>query len=216
MLYLTGSLNATFDQNVLNAVAADQTSVIVYVGDPNGQEDFINYYKMAVATVLLPSYEAMAADIEGTPEEFLQRYTDGIMKNEAATYFIATMMTAIYRGKNVVLFFPLTAADLKYPTALLDILKIYYGLYASDGVNAFWFDQTKSDSICDLMYMYDLITPQEYLFYADKFISMRAKLVYDLPLNNLRPEVIDQFLATYKANMIKSNRLLEKPFIVGV
>lgn len=213
MNFYKGSLNATFDINILGQAIQDPTASPIYVGDPVGDEQLINQYNLIVATVLLPSYDTMAADIEGDPKEFMARYTNDIMNNKAAFDFICTIITAIHKGKNVVLYFPHSSNGLKYPGALLEIFSSMFGLAAANEDNAqFMAHPAFIRQNVNHIYGLSLISPEEYLYYTPCFMDMIDKLVYDLGIMVENPDKLYDYFAGYQKDMHMKQAILKKPF----
>ena len=134
---LKGVLTATTDFNIaINSQRFHGTKTI-YMGDPAGLDPNLGF---TVAGPLVPSYECMAADIDGTEEQFNMLYTMQLQSLPAAEFF-AVILAALFNGKSLVLYFPSEAKGLKYINGNLNYI---------------------SSSECQLQYMEQLIEKEAF------------------------------------------------------
>lgn len=222
MITFKASLLATSDINFIMTASMDPNTKILYLGDPVGAQDIIKGYRLIVAGPWVPDTTVMESDLNGVYEEFCARYTDYLNSNESQM-LLATLVKALYIGKNVILFFPPETSEFKYPQFLLQYLQNFAGLCAATpNNNGFFFDTRFNDRISYLMYYYNIITPQEFILMTESMdISSLSKLIMDLciPIEGditKNPKPLLDWIETYKQTMISNKIEMDKPFIVGV
>ena len=213
----SGELAATYNPGILQYIAAEPNSKIVFVGDPAGYENIIRSYGIIMATPLVPDYNTLEAEINGNIGEFRAKY-DIYLSSEPAVMYFATIMTAMLFGKNILLFFPPETKGLNYPNALLDHLFTKYGIQTRTETIPFMYNDNLTPVNVSLMYNYNTIAPQIYLKLAgDSFVKMIPKLAYDLKIPVSSPydyssKEMYNYLNDYRIKLLNSDQLLEKPF----
>lgn len=216
---IRGYMAYTNNINVVANEAARPDCKVVFVGDTIGYENIINQFNMLVASALLPSYETMEADIEGTPEEFVYKYTNELSTNSIALQYIYTIVTALHCGRYILLFFPPESEGLKYPLALLRIIQSTTGITTADdrGTIPFQYNPAFNSMNANMMYNFNLIGPVEYLLWTNEYDIMYNKVVMDmhLPLSfNANDRYTIEWINNYRNRMIQAQKPLTKPFIV--
>lgn len=214
---INAQLAATSDMNLVQSISAEPNAKIIFVGDPAGFENIINYYRMIPATVLVPDYAAMEADINGDYNEFLQKYTFCLQSVPAINFFV-TIIAALNQGRNILLFFPPEAGGLKYPTALLEYIFRVYGIQTRTEQIPFMFNENYAQYNIDLLYSYNIIGPAQYLLLSGDKFTMVNKLIQDLRIITTQladPNAINLIrneLNEYRLRMENYGGYLERPF----
>lgn len=221
MIKFNGILIATSDLQLIQNASIDVNTKIIFIGDPEGQYNFINSYKMILAGSWFPDCNTLESDLNGNIEEFSARYMD-YLANENSQILFATIFTALMRGKNIILYFPAETMEFKYPSYLLNYIINIFGITCETPTTKFNFYQNFSDRILELMYTFNTISSIEFIMLSDSMdIASLSKLVRDfgIPISGdffKNPKPLLDFLENYKQNMIKSNMLLDKPFMIEV
>lgn len=214
--FLLGQLAATSRKDVLHILSNDSTAKILFVGDTFGYENDIKIYRMIPVPALTPNYEVMESDINGDMNEFMQKYSVYLNSEEAKMYF-AAIVTALHRGKNILIFFPPEASGLKYQQALLDIISYNFGIVANTDNTHFAYNENYNQQNLNMMYYYNTISPQEYLLLSNNmFDSMMNKLLYDMKIPvgaNTDKKTVYDYLNQYRIDMKTKDKILIKPFV---
>lgn len=212
-----GQLAATYDPNLVQYIAAEQNSKIIFLGDPSGYEEQIRYYHMITASPLVPDYSVLEADINGNEAEFIARY-NSYLSNEQAVMYFATIMAALMLGKNILLYFPPDVQGLKYPDALLNYIVQSYGIQTRTENIPFGYNEAFTPNNAALMYRYNVIAPQTYLTLAgETFMNMIPKLSFDMGIPVSDPSEFNtrqmfEYINNYRINLLKTGQPLVKPF----
>ena len=175
-----GELATASDPSMLQFIAAEPNSKIIFVGDPTGYEDQIRFYRMIMASPFVPDYQCIEADINGDMNEFNTKYNLYLSSEPARMYF-ATIIAALIVGKNILLFFPPEVKGLRYPNALLTHILMTYGIQTRTSHIPCGYNDAYTPTNAALMYHYNVNDPQTYLrLAAYKFFNLSAKLAFDL------------------------------------
>lgn len=213
----SGELAVSSDPNILQYIAAEPNTKIVFVGDPAGYENMIRSYGMIMASPLVPDYNVLEAEINGNMAEFQAKY-DMYLSSEPAVMYFATIMTALLLGKNILLFFPPETQGLNYPNVLLTHILTRYGIQTRTQTLPFRYNDNLTPSNTALMYNYNTISPQIYLKLAgDSFVTMIPKLAFDMniPISNqydYSSKELYDYLNEYRNRLLNTDQLLVKPF----
>lgn len=196
---------------------------VLYVSDPEGDTDFIRANGLIFADPFVPMYDTLEFLINGNEQEFTNMYIASLESEEAQLFF-TTIVTAIYKGIDILLYFPLDVLDLKYPYLLFGHLISKYGITGEwDGTMANVNPQFRNYH-AEIMYLNNCITPQEYLYLTEMITTIPlVKIVQDLGLPDAdkvarpdyNPEKLVKFLSMYH-NAIRrtGNTNMAIPFIV--
>ena len=213
----SGELAVSSDPNILQYIAAEPNTKIVFVGDPAGYENMIRSYGMIMASPLVPDYNVLEAEINGNMAEFQAKY-DMYLSSEPAVMYFATIMTALLLGKNILLFFPPETQGLNYPNVLLTHILTRYGIQTRTQTLPFRYNDNLTPSNTALMYNYNTISPQIYLKLAgDSFVTMIPKLAFDMniPISNqydYSSKELYDYLNEYRNRLLNTDQLLVKPY----
>ena len=208
---LKGVLTATTDFNIaINSQRFHGTKTI-YMGDPAGLDPNLGF---TVAGPLVPSYECMAADIDGTEEQFNMLYTMQLQSLPAAEFF-AVILAALFNGKSLVLYFPSEAKGLKYINFILNYIVSNFGIVPSTENTKYSYNETYNSSNMKLMFNFDLVTPQDVILYSntlDEFTINRLIVALSPRLNNYN-DINEKmsFLSSYKKSLLDAGKVLIRP-----
>lgn len=214
---IKGQLGATFDINLVQTVASDLNTKIVFVGDSAGYENVIRMYNMIVGSILMPDYPTMEALINGDTTSFHNMYYS-LLETEVPRMFFATLFTALYQGKNVMIYFPQEAKDLQYPYALLSYIAGVYGIQAAIESVRFQLTPAIVNAAC-VMYNFNLIYPNQFIVLSgDYFTKMLPKLIMDMGMEHIlgdqqKEQSFAHQIKLYQNNMLQSGKYLTKPFM---
>ena len=208
-----GILMASSDPMFINQAMANGC-VVVYVGDTTTLSP-MDRDRMAIATALFPDYKTLAAQIEGNMQEFYSRYIQ-ILSEQPAIEFFAVMLAALYGGKNVVMFFPPEAGDLEFIQVLLEFIRMNFGITPQTKSTQYMYDIKFNTRNAELMYLNNLISPQDFVLIADKLDStVLTKLVYDIKPYVANPNDINDYMIWF--NHYKKAMMDEgKPLTAGI
>lgn len=209
---INGQIAYTSDISLVQVLVQDGKSKVVYVGDPIGQEQVIQYYGMIVGSILMPDYNTMECEINGDMQGFVNRYY-AYLSSESPNMFIRTIIAALYKGNNVLLFFPQQASGLHYPEMLLSYLFEVHGIQCGGPNSTFMYSNMFDHINAASLYSINLISPAEYLILAgQKFMEMSNKLAEDMGIYVNNVGELHQYLYRYQQNLINGNQMLVKPF----
>lgn len=212
-MLLKGQLFATSDINMVNH-ALSQGVKIIYLGDPISVPDM---YKsvFVTATSLFPDYNTMAMQIEGNEQGFVQMYTASL-NSKAAMEMLSVIIACLYKGTNIILYVPQEASGLNFAQYLLRFIEYNFGIVTQTRSTKFAFNPEFSNKIIELLYLNNLVTPQEFLVNSEKLNEFTIrKLVAEIRPMVDDPRDIDcivKWFANYKDQLIKAN----KPLVYGV
>lgn len=209
---INGQIAFTSDISLVQILVQDGKSKVIYVGDPVGQEQTIQYYNMIIGSILMPDYNTMECEINGDLQSFATRYY-AYLSSESPNMFIRTIIAALYKGTNILLFFPPQAQGLHYPEFLISYLFEVHGLQCGGPDRKFMYSIIFDHINAACLYDINLISPLEYLILAKEyFMEMSNKLVADLNIYVTNPGEVYKYLYTYQQRLINADKMLIKPF----
>jgi hypothetical protein len=163
--------------------------------------------------LLLPPIEAMMAAVDGDAPLFTQRYVDHL-NNPAVSEMISILITALYRGTNLILFY---SDDIGIKDKIKEIFWSRYGI----GIGEVGQYPATYDVFCTPIHLesiFDIgaIDPFELLYLYPEEALMQDRLIYKLVIA-IRP-IGDNYQerAEYILNLrhrLKENRKLIVPFV---
>lgn len=190
MLFATSSIEEV-QQHVMNG------SKVLFIGDPTAEQDFIQRFNMIVAMPLVPDYNIMSKDIEGEFGAFDIEY-DNMLSEEPAAQFFAAIITAMFKGFNVVLYFPKCCLGLRYVNNLLFYIQSQFGIIAQTKTTKYMYIESFDGFNVALMYANNTINGYEFLLYfsGQMDIYLAKKLIYELKPFAKNPNDINSYLET--------------------
>lgn len=212
-----GAFLVTNNIQEVQMASVNPNARILFVSDPEGYQDLIRQFRMILVSAWVPDYNVMEADLNGDPNEFACKYLDYLNRPEAQAMF-ATILLALYQKKDLIMFIPQEAWEFKYPNFLIQYIYNNYGIAVSNQHTSF--NEAFADKIASILYAYDFITVQDFILHTNSMTSNDLfKVMGDLniplllDLNNPKP-ILD-YIERYKQSMLKENKILIKPCIVG-
>lgn len=217
---LTGSIYLVTDKEVLRTMATSFSHrIVAMVENYDGIEDIPN---IALASVLLPPYSAICAEMDGNIQAFYQEYFIHLGSKEADAT-ICLLMAAAVRGINIALYVPKEeATNLHFATAFVQYLHDTYGITVGTEQNPFAYDQAFDPVIYSRLYLHDFISYQEFFvaFPANCLIPEMVipKLASEMQVcmfDNMQDYV--NYFTCYKNRIAENdNKFLTIPVIRGV
>ena len=212
-----GAFLVTNNIQEVQMASVNPNARILFVSDPEGYQDLIRQFRMILVSAWVPDYNVMEADLNGDPNEFACKYLDYLNRPEAQAMF-ATILLALYQKKDLIMFIPQEAWEFKYPNFLIQYIYNNYGIAIGNQNTSF--NEAFADKIASILYAYDFITVQDFILHTNSMTSNDlVKVMRDLnippifDLNNPKP-ILD-YIERYKQSMLKENKILVKPCIVG-
>jgi len=180
-----------------------------------------------MANCLLPSYEAVSYYLDNDFQTFSNVYNEILGLPESTIYFV-TIISAMLNDIPLGFVFGVEEIEQAATTNFLNYLAVMYGIHL--GVNSPYgqfpsvigqMDRAFVPRNMSLLYMNNLLTPQEFLYVypidAKIDINILQKLVFDLrpplsdPMNMLE---VESYFEHYRAGVRKANRVLVDPLVM--
>lgn len=212
MMYFTGDMN-----EAITLLQQSNNTKCLFVGDSMGKYDMMfTQYGIIPASILMPDLIGMEADINGTPLEFRDKYFN-YLNTEAPKSMIATIITALYQGKNIILLVPPEANGLSYPMVLMDYICTFHGITVACNEKKISYNYNPAFDLAnaDCMYAFSTIGPAEYLMIAGPNFDMIGKLCHDTNMGfgpNMDPNMVRSYFVNWQNNMINNGKVTVKPF----
>lgn len=217
-----GELGFTTNINLVQTLAIDPNIKILFVGDPLGYETSISSFRMITATCLSPDYNTLAMDVDGDKATFLNMYYNQLTQSAASATFIASILTAMHQGKNILIFFPQGTEGLTYPKALAQFFVDNHGITGQWDNIPYVYNKAFDDRNASIMYYYGLITVGEYLAFSNpaNWTQYYQRIAEDMniPVDFNDNQSVSDFLdriTRYSQSMIGSNQITISPFTIS-
>lgn len=139
---------------------------VLYLGDPCDENDLIMNYGFIVTMPLVPEYNILVKDVEGYTSEFDLEYVDMLGREPALSFFVS-ILTALFQGLNIMLYFPLNVSEFRYPSVLLQYITQQYGIMAGGPENPYVYYDRYNNTNLIFMYSYNTISHVDFLLYYD-------------------------------------------------
>lgn len=210
---LKGQLWATSDINLVNQ-ALTQGFKVIYLGDPVSI-DPVYREKFVVSTSLVPDYQTMALQVDGNMEGFINMYIASL-NSKAAVEMLSVILVCLYKGVNILFYLPPEAAGLNFVQYLLQYIEFNFGIKTQTRTTQFMYDTNFSGKIIELLYLNNLVSPQEFLINSTSLDALTIRKLVD----ELHPVVEDprslehimNWFKRYKDELLKCNM----PLINGI
>lgn len=210
---LNGQLWATSDIKLVEQ-ALIQGFRVIYLGDPVSL-DPVYREKFAVATSLVPDYQAMALLVDGNLDGFIQMYMMSL-NSKSAMEMMSVILACLYKGVNIIFYLPPEASGLNFVQYLLQYIELNFGITTQTKSTQFMFNPEFFGRIVELLYLNNFVTAQEYLMNSTSLDDMSLrKLVVELHPVVEDPANIKEIIAwfsRYKDELVKTG----KPLINGI
>lgn len=201
-------------RSILNNSEYMQKARVLYMADPEGQTEMLQRYNMIFPEALVPEFAPLEAIVNGDVQTFTERYVMQLQQPAAITFF-TTIIAALYRGYDVVLYYPQDTLELYYPQFFMQYMSQQYGIMIGSPTTNFSIDMKAITFHASLLYMNNCISPTEYLSIVSDIQPMcLSKLIVDmhLPLNpedvndpNFHASHVLNWLSSYKKSMLHYN-----------
>lgn len=186
---------------------------IIYMGEPS-EVPPVYQREFVFATLVLPDYATMEANINGDYDSFAAKYSAQLCSTEAVMFF-STMIAALYMGNNIIILFPKDTGELWYSNFFLNYLMEVYGIQActknTNFVNANlpqnWY----------LIYMNNMINGYMYILNGTIFDEpILNKLYSEIKPTTKCNTITDysNFIAWLKNQMMASGTVLVSPIAI--
>lgn len=196
-----GILSCTMDQNIAINCAISGWKIL-YLGDPSGDEELINRYNLILAMPLVPDYPILMKDIDGTEGEFELAYEDMLGRELSANFFVA-ILTSLFMGNNIMMYFPSSVSDFKYPSVLLNYIQKEFGIVAQSPQYQFMYNDEYNQSNLILMYSFGTIDHISFLIWYNYPYD---PMLIDRLINDIRPRLNNPNDYNEKVNVINNYR----------
>lgn len=158
---MKGTMYITNDpQIVLNS--AQNYSIICISGESDTYQDLIKATNASVATILLPSYDAVMMELDGNIDGFVNAYFMHLSSNEPSM-FINLILRALYNGTNILLYLTKEESKLNYINVFAKYFNDVFGITIGTESSPYIFNPLYLPIVYDTLYLNDLMTVSEYL-----------------------------------------------------
>lgn len=194
---------------------------VIAITEGNDQIQY-KYPNILMASILLPPYEVMSAEIDGLADRANQLYIGYLMTKEPDV-FISAVFTALVKGIPVGVYVPEDELELGFVRCLMEYIFNVFGIMIAGGSVRFSYNNTFDHINVCKMYLYDLISCSEFFkLYPDEIpidMTVINKLVYELnpyiEEGNTLQNYLDYFNQMKFAIKMNANRMLIDPFERG-
>jgi hypothetical protein len=148
------------------------------------------------ATVLLPPYDAVMAEMDNNIEAFSAIYTQHLFQ-KAPSYMMAAIIKALMCGSNILLYLTVDEAEMLYSKFLLNHLRVNYGIIVGTTDNPFFYDVNYNWAICSLLYSFDdLMSTEEFFMLYPPTIQIPQNIILKL-IDEVNPYIEERSLENY-------------------
>lgn len=186
---MVGTCYLVTDHQMALNCASQSRVVSVTEGNPFG-----NTIQVVEASILMPPYQAMVAQIDGNMEKFSQEYLAYLSSSESVNSLIAIIGRALLQGINITLFIPKDEAQL-FANILLEYIMGAFGIVVGLENRQFCmmaFTPTKVSACC---YIADVISLGEFLAEVPRdlnlFTAVASKVGIDCDLYYNVPKIVE-------------------------
>ena len=214
---MNGFLCSTSDVDMVRAHHRNGDKII-YVADPTGDTLFIKECNMIVSGMgdLVPPVNILEKDIDGRPLEFDLMYEEYLKTGRPSETF-AVILSALYHGSNVVLYFPKSCSEnLRYPLKLLRFIQSDFGIITATKSSPYDYNMAYHDKNLNMMLYYNTISPVEYLYSFNgpiegELVNILSSGLGIKPQDNYDSQ--KNMLLEYQSNMRKDHKLLQQGIV---
>lgn len=169
-------------------------------------------HEISVASILLPSFDAMSAQLDGNFENFLILYRGQLAQRECDEFITILLYAAIIADRKILIYVNKDEINM-YPLILFEYISMIYGYFVGYEQNLGRFDQRFITVLACKFFEFDIINGYD-------FISMYQPNV-DIPINivnklmfELKPIIINptpESCHEYFMNIIRSAHGVYRP-----
>ena len=193
MSIFSGILSLTTDIN--SAISASISGwKVLYLGDPIEERNVIDQYGFIISMPLVPDYKTLEKFIDGFQDEFDLEYSDQLGNPETMSFF-ASILAALHQGVNILIYFPRSVMELRYPAVLVQYMKQQFGIVGGTTENQCMYSDQYNDPNILLLYINNLVNHIDFL------------LTYN---GNMNPELIDRLCTQIGLRIYNYNDYNEK------
>lgn len=185
------------------------THKIILIGEPD--KDLMVEFNAISGSLFMPPYEAVMEEMDGNIDGFRNLYYHHLYSNECQEY-IALIFRALYEGKKILLYLSKDESELMYSRVLIEYFASVFGLMISvSPERPANFNQQFANIVCDLLYLYDLFSINEY--FMNRIESPIATMILQKLISEMNPYVENRTLEQYQLYFSKYQRAVQSvPF----
>ena len=219
-MLINGCLAMTQDINIVNNTLCSGGKVLLLSEQPNPA--IMQSPNLIPATILLPSYECVAAELDGELEIAGAIYSEYLASKEPDMFICAIITALLDPATNILLYVGQDELNMSFINILIGYLMNEYGIIIGSSIDQFSYNIAYDAVILSKLYLYELIN-YEFLFTMypaqvniPEYIV--PKLVHDMNpyLQVQTPEAYYCYFNDFK-NRIKlnDNKFLINPIVKG-
>ena len=161
MSIFRGILSITTDINTAMSASISGWKVL-YLGDPIEEKNIIDQYGFIISMPLVPDYKILEKFIDGYQDEFDLEYSDQLGNPDTMSFF-ASILAALHQGINIVMYFPRSVMDLRYPAVLVQYIQHQFGIIGATTDNQYMYNDSYDSANILLLYINNLVTHIDFL-----------------------------------------------------
>jgi|GEM_PF-2732048 len=174
---MVGTCYLVTDHNMIPNLAYQSRIVSITEGNPFG-----NAIQVVEASVLMPPYQAMLAQVDGDMNRFKMEYVNYLMSTDAACTLIAIIGRALLQGINITLFVPKDEAQL-FIEILLEYMAGAFGIVVGTQNRPFVLLPNAQICINQCCYMADVITLSEFLAEVPRDLKLFESIAHKVGID---------------------------------
>lgn len=214
---ITGTLAITTDLNMAKAAMFSGAKILLISEEPI--QELVNTIP---ATILLPPYPSVMAELDGDIENAYGQYI-GYLNSKEPSMFLAAVIAAALKGTNIVMVLGKNESEMKFGMWFVEYMEATYGIRMQINNSVqFMYNNAYDGVILTALYGYDLIGYVDFLTMYPYGLnlpkSLIPKLVMELNpyVENPTEESYTRYFENLK-NHIKenNNQMLISPLLRG-
>lgn len=205
------------DVNVINQMAMGGVKVVTISEFPQ-QGQFVNSDNILKGSILLPPYEIISLLVDGDMNRFNEFYRQYLLQKDSDE-FLCAIFTALMSGIPIALYIDNEELSGCISNALMCYLAAAFGVIVESPNSAFLYDTRFNALNLEKLFVYDLITWQEFFMRYPENIDFSKIVIYKL-INQINPATcvtnptVDDYkreLVSIRNNMKNAGRILINP-----
>lgn len=218
---LIGQLLITIDIDLVNDTLTNGVGKVLVLSENQDNKTIFSSPNVIPASILLPPYESVMADLDGNTEMANIEYINYLCRKEP-DMFICAILAALLKGINILIYIGKDEAEMPFVSSLIRLLYDQYGITIGTEHHQFMYNKAYDAVIDSKLYLYELITYQDFFILYPETVMIPDYLIPKL-IVDMNPYVEVQTTDNYKMyfegykNRIKSNnnQLLINPISRG-
>lgn len=174
---MVGTCYLVTDHNMIPNLAYQSRIVSITEGNPFG-----NAIQVVEASVLMPPYQAMLAQVDGDMNRFKIEYVNYLMSTDAVRALLAIIGKALLQGVNITLFVPKDEAQL-FIDILLEFMVGAFGIVVGTQNRPFALLGNASVFINQSCYICDVITLSEFLAEVPRDLKLFESIAHKVGMD---------------------------------